>query len=269
LKPVSKTAFYCCGVRMADAERRRPLCGDNYAKRFMDAEARAFYATFKAEKRPALANATRARIIDDYVRTAIGENPGLTILLIGAGFDSRAYRIHAGTWIELDEPPLIALKDEKLPIAECKNKLTRIAIDFASERLADKLRPLQTDGPCLIVLEGVLMYLEQSTIAEMLKTLSALFPHHTLICDLMLRAFAEKQSATMRERIQQLGAEVRTVDDPHAVFAQNHYRLAQRVSIAERALELMLPRFLGGLTRALPKEIVDGYTVVVFEPRAS
>jgi methyltransferase (TIGR00027 family) len=254
---------------MADAEQRHPLCGDSYAKRFMDAEARAFYETFKAEKRPALANATRHRIIDDYVRAAIGENSGLTIILIGAGFDSRAYRMHAGTWIELDEPPLIALKNEKLPIAECKNKLSRIAIDFASERLADKLRPLKTDGPCLIVLEGVLMYLEQSAIGEMLKTLSALFPNHTLICDLMLRAFVEKQSATMRERIQRLGAEVRAVDDPEAVFAQNHYRLAQRISIAVRGLELMLPHFLGGLTRALPKEIVDGYTVVVFEPRAS
>jgi len=33
---VSKTAYYCCGVRLQDAESSNPVCGDNYAKLFMD-----------------------------------------------------------------------------------------------------------------------------------------------------------------------------------------------------------------------------------------
>ena len=32
----SNAAFYCCGVRMQDAEREFSLCGDHYAKRFFD-----------------------------------------------------------------------------------------------------------------------------------------------------------------------------------------------------------------------------------------
>jgi len=31
MKPISKTAFYCCGVRMQDAESSNPICGDVYA----------------------------------------------------------------------------------------------------------------------------------------------------------------------------------------------------------------------------------------------
>lgn len=254
---------------MTDAERRRPLCGDNYAKRFMDAEARAFYELFKSDKGPAVGNATRHRVIDDYLRSAIGEDPRLTVITVGAGFDTRPYRLHTGTWIELDEPAVITLKNEKLPVAECKNKLTRIAIDFASERLADKLSPLKTDNACIFVFEGVFLYLEQSVIAETLQTLSQLFPNHRLICDLMLRSFVDKHSADLRDRLALLGARFQLVDDPYAVFAAQHYRATQLISIASRSAELMLPRLLRSLARALPKDIVDAYQIAVFEPRAS
>lgn len=33
MKAVSKTAYYCGGVRMQDAESAKPLIGDHYAKR--------------------------------------------------------------------------------------------------------------------------------------------------------------------------------------------------------------------------------------------
>jgi methyltransferase (TIGR00027 family) len=269
MNPVSKTAYYCCGVRMADAERRRPLCGDNYAKRFMDAEARAFFEPFKAESNAARGNAARHRLIDDHLRAVIGETPGLTIFTIGAGFDTRPYRMHAGTFVELDEPALIALKNERLPVSECKNKLTRIAIDFAEQRLSDKLTPLKSDAPCIFVLEGVFMYLEQSAIADTLQTLSALFANHTVICDLMRRAFVEKHASTLRDRIEALGAQLRVVDDPYQVFAAQRYRLLQRTSVATASVELTFPGLLKPLARRLPADLREGYEVALFAPRAA
>ena len=32
VKPISNTAFYCCGIRMRDAETPHPICGDRFAK---------------------------------------------------------------------------------------------------------------------------------------------------------------------------------------------------------------------------------------------
>jgi hypothetical protein len=32
MKPISQTAFYCCGVRMQDAESEKPVCGDVFAR---------------------------------------------------------------------------------------------------------------------------------------------------------------------------------------------------------------------------------------------
>jgi len=35
VKPISNTAFYCCGIRMRDAETPHPICGDRFAKLLM------------------------------------------------------------------------------------------------------------------------------------------------------------------------------------------------------------------------------------------
>jgi O-methyltransferase involved in polyketide biosynthesis len=39
MKAVSKTACYCCGVRMQDAESAHPLIGDKFAKKLLGEEA--------------------------------------------------------------------------------------------------------------------------------------------------------------------------------------------------------------------------------------
>ena len=98
MKPVSKTAYYCCGLRMDDAQSERPLCGDHLAQRFMDVEARSVYAAYHGDKRAARSNAVRHRLIDDFLRAALGRTPDLTIFAIGAGFETRPYRLSGGHW---------------------------------------------------------------------------------------------------------------------------------------------------------------------------
>ena len=118
MTPVSKTAFYCTGVRALDARRPRPICGDQYAERFMDDEAWKVFEPFRQFTAPNVSNATRARIIDDLVRERLAATPGLRVILIGAGFDSRAFRLPGGRWLEVDEPAVFAWKEPRLPAAE-------------------------------------------------------------------------------------------------------------------------------------------------------
>ncbi len=35
-KLFANSAYYCCGARFKDAERKNPVCGDNYVKVFMN-----------------------------------------------------------------------------------------------------------------------------------------------------------------------------------------------------------------------------------------
>jgi O-methyltransferase involved in polyketide biosynthesis len=47
VKPVSKTAYYCCGVRALDAATPSSLCGDRFAERFMTPESWRIYQPFR------------------------------------------------------------------------------------------------------------------------------------------------------------------------------------------------------------------------------
>ena len=139
MNPISNTAYYCCGVRMEDSGRNHSVCNDNYAERFMDDRGRQIFEPFKSEKMPNLPNITRCRLIDDYLSAELSRNNQLNIFTIGAGFDTRPYRLAGGNWIEIDEPQIISYKNERLPVEECPNPLRRISIDFGNESLADKL----------------------------------------------------------------------------------------------------------------------------------
>ena len=62
MKPVSRTAFYCTGVRALDADKTQPACGDQYAGRFMDDQAWQAFEPFRGFTGPNISNATRHRI---------------------------------------------------------------------------------------------------------------------------------------------------------------------------------------------------------------
>jgi methyltransferase (TIGR00027 family) len=273
MKPISKMAFVRCGIRMEDAESGRPVCGDSYAKRFMGEEWLPIMATFAGIKgslaRSKSANLARHRIIDDLLRREISQHPDLLAVVIGAGFDSRAYRLPGGTWVELDEAQLFAFKDERLPVTECPNTLHRIPIDFSCESLAQKLSAFSGRKPVAFVAEDFLMYRQKGQIRELLRSLGSVFPRHTLICELLTRQFLEKYDGTTHGEIQQLDALGETfqfaVPRPQELFQQEGYRLTEQISIVEKSVELgsvPMPQFL---LRAVMPIAVKGYSVCVFD----
>jgi methyltransferase (TIGR00027 family) len=270
LDAIAKTAYYCCGVRAADAEKAAPVCGDHLACRFMNDEANAVFDRFKRFRGPNASNVARHRMIDDWLRERLRVTPDLQIVILGAGFDTRAFRLVGGRWIELDQPPVIAIKEVELPAAEAPNPLLRIPIDFAVDSLADKLAPWTGKNPVVIVMEGVSMYLEPAELRLTLDMLVRTFPQHTLICDLMTADFVRRYSAPLRRQIEELGGRLaELVDDPAAIVAGAGYRQIAQVSIVDRARELgalWIPRWL---LYTLLRRLRDGYRAYVFEATAS
>jgi len=266
MKPISQTAFYCCGVRMQDAASDNPVCGDVYAKLFMNEEGLRILEKFKEEVNPNASNVARARIVDDLLREELAANPNLRVVLIGAGFDSRAYRLNGGDWVELDEPQVIAYKDERLPASQAQNPLRRIPIDFASESVEEKLLAIAgSGGPTVVVIEGVFMYLEQETIRRLLETLHRLFPEHKLICDLMTRKFFEKYGRTIHEKLTGMGATFKfTVDNPEELFLQSGYRREACISIVEKSAEYQSRKIPKILVRTVLRTLTSGYAIYVF-----
>lgn len=266
MKPISRTAFYCCGVRMLDAERSNPVCGDIYAKVFMNEDGLRILEDFKDETNPNASNVARHRIIDDFLRQELLADPGLCVVIIGAGFDSRAFRLKGGAWVELDEPQVIAYKNERLPASNCENELHRIPVDFSTDSLEEKLSPFLSRSPVAVVIEGVFLYLEEEEIKQLLQTLRRLFPRHKLICDLMSREFFEKHAGIMHEKIASMGAAFKfTADDPEKVFLENGYGRTERVSLIERAVLFASPNIPPDVLEALLPTLPGGLAIYVFE----
>ena len=82
----------------------------------MNDDAKAVWEEFKSFTPPNAGNAARHAIIDDRLRQAPGgTDPQATVVIIGAGFDTRAFRLNGGYWFELDEPEILTYKESRLP----------------------------------------------------------------------------------------------------------------------------------------------------------
>jgi methyltransferase (TIGR00027 family) len=187
-------------------------------------------------------------------------------VIIGAGFDSRAYRLNGGVWIELDEPQVIAYKNERLPVSKCKNELHRIAIDFSTESLEAKLAAFAGRSPVVVVIEGVFMYLDEQMIAQLLQTLRRLFPGHKLICDLMNRTFFEKYGRTIHEKLTGMGASFKfTADDPEELFVKNGFKRIALFSMIEKSMGVDTKPVLRFFVRTFLRTLITGYAIYEFE----
>lgn len=264
LKPVSRTAFYCCGIRMRDAESPSPICGDTFARQFMDARGLEIFRAFGGESGPNASNVARHRYIDDFLRAELAREPQLQVCIIGCGFDSRAFRLKGGRWFELDEPQLIAYKEQRLPAVQAPNPLQRIPIDFAADSLAEKLRPLAVAAPTVFVIEGVMMYVPLDSLRATLEILRAHFKTHRVIGDLMTRRFIDTYGRKIQRIIADLGAHMIPTDTPAVPFEETGYRRISSKSIVGLALRYRSLGFLHPLLRLIIPGAFSGYTLQVF-----
>lgn len=265
LDSVARTAFYCCALRADDAARATPVCGDGFAERFLDAEIRRDLAPLMGFPGPAASNVARHRIIDDLVRAALARDAQRRVIVLGAGFDTRAFRLPGGRWWEIDDPQLLAFKEERLPAATAPRPLVRLPITFREESLADRLAPLAGSDEAIVIVEGVCMYLADDTLREMAATIRAALPKARLLVDLMTPAFNRRFSGGVRAELGKLGAvfAVRGVE-PRVLIEQAGWTALTTTSIVERARQagtLPIPRWL---LATFYRTLRDGYAIWEF-----
>jgi methyltransferase (TIGR00027 family) len=265
-QPVARTAFYCCAIRATDAAAPKPVCGDRFAARFLDEQIREDVAPLVRHKKPAASNVARHRIIDDLTRDRLKADPAMRVILIGAGFDTRAFRLQGGRWFELDDPQLLAFKDERLRSAEAANPLTRTPVTFRLEPPTRYLAPLAGDDRALVLLEGVSMYLSDDTLQRLATAIAEALPKATIICDLMSAAFATRFSAALHRDLKKMGAAFgERQGHPSLAFEAAGYRATRTISIADRAREAGTMWIPTWLMNTFLRELRDGYMVWVFE----
>jgi len=121
----------------------------------------------------------RTRLIDDTLAGALADGIAQVVLL-GAGFDSRAWRLPAirrARVIEVDRPEtqqakVAALRRTGQPL----ERVRFTPVDFERDDLAAAIRAagLATDQPAVFVWEGVTNYLSATAVAQTLSAVRAL-----------------------------------------------------------------------------------------------
>jgi methyltransferase (TIGR00027 family) len=133
----------------------------------------------------------RTRFVDDQLRSAV-TNGAQQIVILGAGFDTRAYRfadLLQGTPVfELDFPSTQQIKKRRLSEAAINipSSVVFAEIDFKRDSLPDVLRTAgyERSQRTFFIWEGVSMYLTESAVRETLQAISQnSIPGSTLVMD--------------------------------------------------------------------------------------
>ncbi|MEZ9710730.1 class I SAM-dependent methyltransferase [Vibrio breoganii] len=121
----------------------------------------------------------RTRYIDDLVEESAA-NGAEQYVILGAGYDLRAHRLHLPTGIkifEVDQAEVQQRKRSKLPssLANSEN-VTYVSMDFNQQSLSQQLLDAGFDQSKLTVftLEGVSQYITREALSSTLQELSAL-----------------------------------------------------------------------------------------------
>lgn len=193
----SKTAELVCFMRAADAREPEShrILSDVHAELFLSPLSRAALATWRiagtmnrwaGDLSPGVSTfvVARHRFIDEAMLAAVKRGLIKQVVLLGAGYDTRAYRFSAelaGTQIfEVDHP---ATGRRKRTVVEANAQLlvdpgnvTRVEIDFRVDVLADRLKDsgFNPKLPTFFVWEGVSMYLTREQVKGTVRDLHAL-----------------------------------------------------------------------------------------------
>jgi methyltransferase (TIGR00027 family) len=177
IQNVSDTAFMVAQWRAMESERPEPLFRDPLAAKLAGEHGRKILETIPVNFVGSWSVAIRTVIIDDLIEQAIAEGVD-TILNLGAGLDTRPYRIDLPKslrWVEVDYPHVIALKDERLAGESPSCSLDRVNLDL-TDRAARRrfLADVSAEaGKILVLTEGVIPYLTEANVAELAADLKA------------------------------------------------------------------------------------------------
>jgi methyltransferase (TIGR00027 family) len=129
----------------------------------------------------------RTRFIDDVLASAI-EKDIRQLVILGAGFDCRAYRLRyldRTTIFELDHPATLAWKMSKLRevLPELPENVRFVKIDFLQGRLPEELirAGFQPSRPAVFLWEGVTNYLTGEAVDSVLQYVASCSPGSQII----------------------------------------------------------------------------------------
>jgi methyltransferase (TIGR00027 family) len=206
MRTASRTAEHVALFRALESKRRDRLFADDYAARFLPARYRWLVraATLRPVGHkieeiidhrypggPRMSAIARTRLIDDLLAEADPEQ----VLLLGAGYDSRAHRLpDMPTTYEVDHPATQQAKRHRI---DDRPNVHYLPVDLTRERLTDAGIPRRRTT---VIWEGVTNYLTEDAVDRTLRDLTAVVKEgSTIILTYVDRAALGEDTTWHRE----------------------------------------------------------------------
>jgi methyltransferase (TIGR00027 family) len=171
---VADTAFVTAGMRARETQRGTPLfldplaslLGGDHARRVAGRlHSRLFFHGVTA----------RTAVLDEFIARTVNRDGARSVVNLGAGLDTRPYRLALPAdlrWVEVDLPRIVDYKSIVLHRVRPRCQVERLSVDLtdaaARQVLVDRLCG---GGPTLILSEGLVMYLCENKVVELARDL--------------------------------------------------------------------------------------------------
>lgn len=211
----SRTAEFMALFRALESARRRRLFTDPWASRFLSQPLRAIAAlasfppvnsavsAFIDRRWPGAraSGVARTRYLDDALRDAVREG-AVQVVILGAGFDSRARRLPgiAGLQVfEVDHPDTSRTKQELLRRSPggLPSHVAFVSIDFNREKLAAAMHRAGLDlaKRTVFLWEGVTNYLNDPAVDATFRYIATAASHSRVLFTYVHRDVLRQRSA--------------------------------------------------------------------------
>jgi methyltransferase (TIGR00027 family) len=176
IRNVSDTALWVAVYRALESERPDALFHDPHARRLAGERGQAIVDALPFGRSMGWSIVVRTAVMDELILRCV-ERGARTVLNLGAGLDTRAFRLALSPtlrWLDVDLPDVVAHRRAHLGTAVAACRHVHVEADL---RRADERRRVFADaalhGPVAVVTEGLLIYLAPEQVAELATQLRA------------------------------------------------------------------------------------------------
>ena len=222
---VAATGLLVAAMRAEESARDDALFHDPFAERLAGEDGRRLLTEATAETgQPSAPIVVRTRLYDEaLVRVAASQ-----AVILAAGMDARSYRLRwpKGTTVfEVDQPHVMAIKDERLAGEKPRCRRVAVGVDLADDwPKALEVQWFNPEVPTIWLIEGLLQYLEASAVDQLFARVDALSaPGSVLLYDVVGTALLNAPfSEAILAYMEKLGAPWVFSSDTPAALVEKH-----------------------------------------------
>jgi methyltransferase (TIGR00027 family) len=251
---IAATALFVAAVRARENERSNPLFRDQLSSLLAGSEGLAWLAAsetnpgsnYHRDSFPYLE--VRTRYFDDWALGAVRECEARQLVLLGAGMDTRAFRLpwpEGFQFWEIDTPELFALKEARLQSAGVRLDCDRLVVeaDLTSRGWVDSLIDggFKKNLPTVWLAEGLFQYLKAADVGQILDGAATLSSSSSQLGAEIISAESLKRVSNrerLRRRKERGTPWVFGTDDPEGLFRSHGWRVDDDVGALAAAVAL-------------------------------